>query len=550
MSQNVEGAMLTGVLEGEAGSTAFIADGTGERLSVTGFLPAGCRAGDRVCACADGEGCRVVKDFGSADEAEAYIKALLFAEGLDRPFGFDALLQAKQTAFTEITALMGRRVDLRGKTVITLSESESSRSECGFSVETDRDGNFILGLHTMDAAEFIGRDTALEAEAKERGKTVVLPDREIPMLPEVLTKGTCFFEVGEDRLAVSYFVTVDGEGRVLSFDFCESIVKAAANCLFDEIEALLLDFDSSAIMPLREAYASVLPTINQMFVLGGLLQNARVLAGGADIDRAERKFVYGRHGGKPLGVICQKESDPKRLIREFIAVTGRELASYLHANGIPALYRVQEEPCEEAVEDFRAKAEALGIDTAGAEGGEIFAYAAESCHGMRTEELLLNALHGALGEPGFSLTPVKHVVHGTPMYVRFAYPLNRFADFFTQRIVKSVIYAREHLAAVDTEDLRARAERACEAANRLEKRASRVESAVEDITAMECLRRLGAKNYTGLVSAVGDGWTEVLLDNGCTGYIERGKGGLSFGSEVTVRFERADFREGRLYLSL
>lgn len=500
-----------------------------------------------------------------ADEAEAYIKALFRDEALDEPFGFEALMQAKQTAFTEITALMGGRTDLRGKTVITLSESENSRSECGFSVETDKAGNYVLGLHTMDVAEFIAKDSALEAAAFKRGKTVVLPDKEIPMLPETLTKGPCFFEVGEDRLAVSYFVTINDEGAVVAFDFCESVVKTAANCLFDEIEALLFESDSSAIMPLREAYASIMPTINQMFVLGGILQSARVAGGGADIDRAERKFVYGRHGGKPVGVISRKESDPKRLIREFLAIAGRELAMYLNSNDIPALYRVQLPPQEGAVNAFRDKAEKLGITFDGINGYEVFAHAAECSHGTRTEELLLNALHSTLNETGFADRPMRHAVHGTYMYVRFAYPINRLADFCIQRIVKEIIAARESGVAVNRALLEEKVATAIEAANRLERRAGEIEGRVEELLALECLRKAGRRSYTGLVSAVSETEIEVLLDNGCTGHIllngraHSGKAGgevtvdgqsYSFGSEITARYESVDLKEGKLYLSL
>ncbi len=565
MLQNGEKALYTGVLEMDKGVYTLVSDADGAVLPIEGELPFNCRVGDKVCAEGAGGTCRVIKTFGSADDADANLKALFCAEGLDAPFDFDTQMQAKQTAFTEITALMGRRTDLRGKIVITLSESESSRSECGFSVETDKAGNYVLGLHTMDVAEFIGKESALENTAFTRGKTVVLPDKEIPMLPETLTKGPCFFEVGEDRLAVSYFLTINEEGTVLSFDFCESIVKTAANCLFDEIEALLLDFDSSAIMPLREAYASVLPTISQMFVLGGILQNARVLNGGADIDRAERKFVYGRHGGKPVGIISQKESDPKRLIREFLAIAGRELAMYLNSNNIPALYRVQAAPDEGQIASFREKAELLGINTDAAKGSDVFAYAAERSHGTRTEELLLRTLHASLNETGFAAQPMRHVVHGTYMYVRFAYPMNRLADYCIQRIVKCIISANEKGEQINRKLLSEKTQQAIEAANRLEARASRIEKQVEDIVAMECLRKIGQRSYSGLVDAVDENKITVLLDNGCLGYVElagrsfaeykdgsvtTGGETYSYGKEITVRFDRADFRANKLYFTL
>ena len=565
MSQKHANTVYTGTVELKNGVYVFVSDEDGTETEINCGLPRGCRAGDLVCATERDGRIVVTEVLGPAADAEANIKAIMRRERLEDPFNFGAVLQAKQTAFAETTEFKKSRVDLRGKTVITLSESEGSRSECGFSVERDKDGNYVLGLHTIDAAEIIPKGSALEDAAFERGKTVVLPYKEIPMLPETLTQGPCFFEVGEDRLAVSYLLTIDENGKVLSFDFCESVVKTAANCLFDEIEALLLNYDTSAIMLLREAYASVFPTLNEMFMLGGIVQNARVLSGDADIDCAEQKLLYSRHGGKPIGVVSQKESDPKLLIRQFLAIAGKELALYLNRNNIPALYRVQPLPDKEDVERFESRANALGIDTKNAGGASVFAAAAERSHGMRTEELLLRELHSALKEPGFASKPVRHVVHATDMYVRLAYPVNRLADFCIQRIVKEVIASRESGEPIDREALSAYVDRAIEASNRLEKRASRAEEKIADLVALYVLRRGGGRRYTGLVSDVNEGTIKVLLDNGCTGYInladypsaEYKDGAVSFGgqtysygSDISARFKNADFRADRLWLAL
>jgi len=543
----------------------YIKGTNGAMLKVQGYLPGGCRVGDKVCAHPTEGGFEVKESFGAATEADANMKALLCGEGLSKPFTADALFQAKETAFTEITALMALRTDLRGKTIITLSQNENSRTECGFSVERDKAGNYVLGLHTVDVAEFIASGSALEQAVFTRGKTAILPDKEIPMLPDALSKGPCFLEVGEDRLAVSYFLTINEEGTVLSFDFCESIIKTAANCLFDEIEALLLDFDASAIIPLRKAYASIMPTVSEMFNLGGVLQNARVLSGGADIDRAERRFVYGRHGVKPIGVISQKESDPERLIREFLAIAGRELALYLNSNNIPAIYRVQAAPTADALELFRNQAEKLGVDTFDIDNDTLLAYAAEYSHGMRSEELLLNSLHATMPPAGFSTTPMRHPIHGTDMYVRFAYPINRCADFCIQRVVKALISAREGRTALRREELAKTVRQGVASATVCEKRASRAETRAEDIVAYDCLRKAGVKEYTGLVSDISATEITVLLDNGCVGCISlenigniQYKNGVltigdavySFGSEVRARFAAVDFDANKLYLEL
>lgn len=527
-------------------------------VTIEGALPVNCKEGDRVAA-ALAAGKAVVKEvFGPSTECEPNLKALLRREGVDTEFEADAIMQGKETAFTEIRALMAKRTDLRGKTIITLSESESTRNECGFSVERLGDGDYLLGIHTADVVEFATDSSALEKAVHTRCKTAILPGKDIPMLPETITKGPCFLEVGEDRLAVSYFLTIDGEGKVKDFSFCESVIKTAANCLFSEIDALFLDYDISAVIPLRKAYASVLSVISNMFDLGAVLQNARVMRGGADIDKAERHFVYSRHGGKPVGVVFRKESDPKRLIREFLSIAGQTLASYLYNNKLPAIYRVQSAPSAAVLKQFRQLCEAVGVSTDSYEDNRLILNVTEAIRGIREEELILTHLRSILPEVGFSDTPCKHFIHGSDMYTRFAYPLNRCADFCIQQVIKAVLAGKtegEELA-----DLVCKVQEGVIAAGG-EARVNKVESLAETLIALDCLKRDRNKTYTGLVWQIGKDKITLLLDNGCiatltvdenitvkddTATIKGSK--YSFGSEMTVNYKEADFVNAVLYV--
>jgi len=555
---NTEIGNATGTLYFENG-TYTVKTRDGAVYAVDGALPANCKEGDKLAFIISGGAARVTDNFGSSAEAEPNLKALLRDYGLDTPFSADALMQAKETTFTEITAHMANRTDLRGKTIITLSETENSRNECGFSVELDGENHYILGIHTTDVAEFVDKNSALENEIFTRCKTASLPAKDIPMLPDSITKGPCFLEVGEDRLAISYFLTVDEEGKVLSFSFCESVIKTAANCLFSEIEALFLDYDTSAIMPLRKAYASVMPTIANMFNLGAALQNARVLRGGADIDKAERHFVYSRHGGRPLGVVFRKDSDPKRLVREFLSVAGQQLARYLHENNIPALYRIQSEPSAEAYDSFRRHAQLIGVDTEPYTNDRLFAGVAECIRGLREEELLLCELRKALPETDFADAPLKHFIHNTDMYTRFAYPLNRCADFATQRIVKAVIKGNPDMLM-----LKEKVALAISCA-RNESKINKCEGFAEDLIALDCLKRDRNKTYGGLVLSVDAENAKILLDNGCIAVLSLAnaakisveeekfvfdENSYSYGSDITVRFLDADYETATLYVGI
>ncbi len=515
------------------------------------YFPIGCRVGDRVSATLGADGVYSVDaSFGSAAEIVPNINAILSAEGLDGSFEADAAIEAKETAFAEISALMAHRVDFRGKTILTLSKSEKSRAECGFSLERDKAGNFILGLHTVDAVEFIDENSALEKAVFSRGKTVVIPSKEIPMLPDAISKGPCFLEVGEDRLAVSYMLTINAEGEVLGFDFCESIIKTAANCLFDEIEALLFNFEPSSIFPLRQAYSSVQPILMEMFELGGILQNARISRGGASIDRAKRVFKH-TFGSKAIGVSADKKSDIECLVREFLAVSGVELARYLNRNGIPAIYRVQNAPDDDAIASFCEKAKAIGYLPEGVADSKALSMAAELSHLTPREELLLEVLHDALPPAYFAAEPLRHPVHATDMYVRFAYPINRCADFCMQKIVKEVISARENNREIPKAKLADIVARGIESATYCENRAGRVEDAVENLVALECLERSGDKTYSGYVKSVGKDELCLLLDNNCIAYAKlAGDKEYSFGDFVKVGFASVDFEANKLYVTL
>lgn len=558
-------ADATGTVTRLDGVLGVIIDGEDGFLPLDGSLPIGCKEGDKVSLIRRSKGVRIAESFGSAAEVEPNVKALLKREGLNKPFDAEALMQGKQTAFTEIQGLMGTRTDLRVKTIITLSETENSRNECGFSVEMDKDGNYILGIHTTDVAAFVGKGSPLEAAARERCKTADLPTRDIPMLPESITKGPCSLEVGKDALAVSYFLTIDEEGTVKDFEVCESIVKTAANCLFSEFDALLLENEPSAIIPLRKAYASILPTVFNMFNLGAILQGARMQRGGGDIDKAQRHFIYSRHSGRPVGIEFKKDSDPKRLIREFFSVAGVNLAAYLQSKGVAAIYRVQPEPDEASLAAFRRNCAVLGIDVDNIGNSELLTAVADGIRGTKQEELVLTSLRAVLPAAGFSTVPGKHFLYKTDMYIRFAFPLNRYADYCIQYIVKAILKAEaegEALSAEELAELREFAEAGAAAAMG-ENKINDAEKFVEELTAIDCLGRDRNRCYSGSVLSVEEGKVRVLLDNGCIGVITEGEGlvidaekGIMtadgaeyrYGSEINLRFARADLVTATLYL--
>lgn len=461
----------------------------------------------------------VKENLGSAKDFDTNVHALLLSNRYDEPFTAAALSEAKQITYAEIAPFLAKRVDLRGKTTLTVTKNESSRSECAFSVERDKKGNYILGVHVSDVAEFVPFDSLLDDTARKRGKTVVLPDKDIPMFPPDLAHDACFLGVGEDKLAVSVFVTVAPDGSVVDFDFCESVINVATNCLYDELEALLLCADGSAILPLREKYSAVLSTLQDMFTLGGILQSTRVESGSTDLDKANRKFIFGRHGGKPISLKAEKDSDPARLIREFISIAGSSLANYFDSNGIPMVYRVRPLPSKETLEGFRAFVSGLGIETSLISDADLFSYVTSVAIGTHYEEILLSELLRILPITYFSCHPERHAIHGHDKYLRFAYPVNRYADLCVQRIIKAAIASRNDTTPLDFAQIWRYTRVGVFIASISEIKALWTEDEISDLFALDYMRRNMTKKYAGTVWSVDASSVKVLLNNSCVGHL-------------------------------
>lgn len=151
----------------------------------------------------------------------------------------DEVLREAETASARMENPDDNRLDIRDKLIVTIDPETARDFDDALSLETDSDGNMVLGVHIADVSHFVTPGSALDEEARIRGNSVYLPDLVIPMLPEQLSNGVCSLRPDEDRFAFSVFMTMSVDGIVLKSEFARTIIRSKVRFTYEEAMAWL-----------------------------------------------------------------------------------------------------------------------------------------------------------------------------------------------------------------------------------------------------------------------------------------------------------------------
>lgn len=446
-----------------------------------------------------------------------------------KDFSPEAISQAKMAVNMRIATHIRARLDLRGKTAFTFGNVLSSKislgnvncgqnhienMDCAFSLDKKR-GIFHLGLHIADVDEYVCEGSPLDIEAKIRGKTINTPKNVYPMLHDDISKDVCSLKEGHDRLAVSVFLEIDSKGKLLRIRFEESVVNIARNCIYNEIDALYTNADTSSILSLREKYATLLPNMNDMYELGGILCAARMTAGNPSFTKINKRYSFDTNG-KAATTELSPEYDSELLMQEFIAFVGSSIAQYMYKLSIPCVYANQPLPNEK---DVRIMANIGNLEHT------------EAAHDVRLEKAIINALKTtsnadavsayalkALPSERYSITSQIHWLFGKTL-VRFSSPSNRYSDIAVQRVIKALIKAKGETGSMNIAKIKKDMAEAATIASKAEKNVKEYKDLINDERALEIIMNMPNISYSAYIMEVNEYEVKVFLKNGITGKV-------------------------------
>lgn len=458
---------------------------------------------------------------GSAGELDLNVEAVVASYGLPGDFPASALAEAEGVAARVDEALAagdGRR-DLRGVLCVTVDPSDARDFDDAVSARRFGDGGFELGVHIADVTHYLTSDGPMDNEAKRRTCSAYLVDRVIPMLPERLSNDVCSLRPGEDRLAMSVVMTLDGRGRVVRARMCRSAIRSAARLSYDQVDSLLEGALEPGGLPCAPGRApEVAELLGVLDEIRALRERVRRERGAIDFETVETKVQLDGEG-RPTGVLVRRRTRATGLIEEAMLLANECVARRLSEAEAPAAYRVHERP---APEDLRACVQPLrelglldGEAASGLLAGDPFAIqgvlerARGTSAGPMAGALLLRAQRRAVYLPRND----GHYALGAGAYCHFTSPIRRYPDVLVHRALKALLAGR-----VDGREMRAQAAalpQLCLTCSERERAADAAERASQKIKMAELFSGRVGERFVGTVSGCERFGLFVTLDDTC-----------------------------------
>jgi len=283
-------------------------------------------------------------------------------------------------------------------------------------------GGWQLGVHIADVSAYVRSGSGLDREAQRRGNSVYLPDRVIPMLPERLSNGVCSLNPHVDRLTHSVFLQFDRGGRVRQTRFARTVIRSAHRLTYKQAFALLQNPASDELSE----------RLHAAWKLAAVLRKKRFEHGSLDLDMPEVKVVVDKKG-KPVRFERVENDESHQLIEEFMLAANEAVARELKNRGIPAIYRVHENPESERLGEYREFVLAHGIRVGDLTHRSEVQKLLAMIKGTAEEHPLKIGLLKSLKRARYAVAPLGHYGLAKANYTHFTSPIRRYADLEVHR---------------------------------------------------------------------------------------------------------------------
>ena len=401
----------------------------------------------------------------------------------------------------------GRR-DLTNQMIFTIDGDDTKDIDDAISIEKLPNGNYKLGVHIADVSYYVKEGSPLDLEAMERGTSVYLVDRVIPMLPHKLSNGICSLNPDVERLAVSCVMEVDNKGKTVDYEIFESVIKSRIQMTYKKVNKILNHEETP------EGYEPYVDSLLLMKELADIIRKGKIERGYIDFDTDEAKILVDENC-VPYEVKLRDRGPGENLIEDFMIQANECVATHIFFMDLPFVYRVHEYPKEDKIKSFLAFVSSLGYsvpsnikDLSPKSMQNLLSFLKDKKEYKVLSSQLLRNMQKAIYLP----QNLGHYGLASKCYTHFTSPIRRYPDTTVHRLLRTYLFNNN----MDSETIKHWDQKlvyVCDNSSAKERASIECEREVDDMKMAEYMEKHIGETYVGMISTVTNFGMFVQLDN-------------------------------------
>ena len=378
----------------------------------------------------------VVEIIGHKNDPGIDILSIVKKYNIETDFPDDVKEQLKNIPSEVSEEECKNRRDLRNEMIFTIDGDDTKDIDDAVSIHRKPNGNYVLGVHIADVSYYVKEGSSLDNDAMERGTSVYLVDRVIPMLPHELSNGICSLNPNVSRLAISCVMEFDSHGKQIDYEIFESVIKSRILMTYKKVNSIL----EKNIVP--EGYEEYADSLRMMADLAQILRKAKENRGYIDFEVDEAKILVNEKC-EPTEIVLRDRGVGENLIEDFMIAANECVATHIYFMNLPFIYRVHEVPKEEKIRSFLGFIGGLGYQINGnlkdnnpKSIQRLIKFLEDKKEFKILSKLLLRSMQKAVYKP----VNLGHFGLASKCYTHFTSPIRRYPDTTVHRLLRTYLF--------------------------------------------------------------------------------------------------------------
>ncbi|MDD2492310.1 MAG: ribonuclease R [Bacilli bacterium] len=450
----------------------------------------------------------VIDVVGNKSDIGIDITQIALQRGFNLQFPDEVLYQASHLEDDTMIETTKRR-DLRDQLIVTIDGIDAKDLDDAVSIKQLKNGNYLLGVYIADVSYFVSEGSKIDKEAYNRGTSVYLVDRVIPMLPVRLSNDLCSLNPNQDKLVIGCEMEVNRDGKVLTSDIFPGVIKTTKRLNYTDCNKVLNDG-----IKLVPDYEIVYDSLVKMHELANILTEKRRKRGSLDFDVPEGKIIVDEKG-IPIDLVVRDRGISERIIEEFMILANETVSEVINHMDLPFIYRVHDKPDILKLSDLKTTANYLGYNLRTTHVAELQKFLDNI---EEKDAFLKTVVLRMMAKAVYSEENIGHFGLASECYTHFTSPIRRYPDLIVHRLLRKYIFNGDIDANEFTSLTQKIADIALQASQR-ERGAADCEYAVLDMKKAEYMSYFIGQTFTGTISTITGFGMFISLDNTAEGLI-------------------------------